>query len=230
MTRILIAEDDADLAMGLKNNLEIEGYEVEVADDGEAALRRANEWQPALLILDLMLPKVEGLQLLRSLRTRDREIAVLILTARGDEADKVRGLKLGADDYVTKPFGLLELLARVESVLRRRDPGAASGASEETVFRFGDVEVRQRARRVLKAGAPVSLRPKEFDLLVQLLRHRGTVVSRLELMKAVWGYSSAVITRTVDTHMFELRRKLETDAAHPRHIITVRSAGYRLDD
>lgn len=229
MTRILIAEDDSDLALGLKNNLEIEGYEVEVAGDGENALRRATEWQPALLILDLMLPKIEGLQLLRSLRTRDREISVLILTARGDEADKVRGLKLGADDYVTKPFGLLELLARVESVLRRRAP-PAPGAGEETVFRFGDVEVRQRARKVFKAGTPVTLRPKEFELLIQLLTRRGTVVSRLELMKAVWGYSSAVITRTVDTHMFELRRKLETDAAHPRHIVTVRSAGYRLDD
>jgi len=228
VTRILIAEDDSDLATGLRNNLEIEGYDVEVASDGETALKRAREWQPALLILDLMLPGIEGLQLLRSLRARDKATAVLILTARGDEADKVRGLKLGADDYVTKPFGLLELLARVESVLRRRDP--AAGGVEDIVLRFGDVEVRQRARKVFRCGAPVSLRPKEFDLLMHLLRHRGAVVSRLDLMNAVWGYSSAVITRTVDTHMFELRRKLENDAARPRHIVTVRSVGYRLDE
>lgn len=227
MTRILVAEDDPDLALGLKNNLEIEGYDVRVARDGAAALAAALAWQPELLILDLVMPKMEGMRVLRELRERDTRIPVLILTARGEEADKVRGLKLSADDYVTKPFGLLELLARVESLLRR---ARVPIAETSDVLRFGDVEVEPSARRVRKAGIEVALRPKEYDLLIELLRRRGEVRSRLDLMQTVWGYSSAVITRTVDTHMFELRRKLEADAAHPRHIVTVRGIGYRLDD
>jgi two-component system, OmpR family, alkaline phosphatase synthesis response regulator PhoP len=229
MTRILVAEDDPDLALGLRNNLEIEGYDVRVARDGAEALALALQWQPALLVLDLVMPKIDGMRVLRELRERNSRVAVLILTARGEEADKVRGLKLGADDYVTKPFGLLELLARVESLLRRArsEPTRETGAQ---LLQFGDVEVDPVARRVRKAGVEVALRPKEYDLLLELLRHRGEVRSRLELMQTVWGYSSAVITRTVDTHMFELRRKLEGDAARPRHIMTIRGIGYRLDD
>lgn len=227
MKRVLVAEDDPDLGLGLKNNLEIEGYEVRVARDGDEALASALQWRPDLLILDLVMPKLDGMRVLRSLRERDTKIAVLVLTARGEEADKVRGLKLGADDYVTKPFGLLELLARVESLLRR---AGESKEAETEVLHFGDIEVDPVARRVRKAGLEVALRPKEYDLLLELLRHRGEVRSRLDLMQAVWGYSSAVITRTVDTHMFELRRKLEADAARPRHIMTVRGIGYRLDD
>ena len=229
MTRVLVAEDDPDLALGLKNNLEIEGYDVRVARDGAEALAVALQWQPALLILDLVMPKIEGMRVLRELRERDSKVAVLILTARGEEADKVRGLKLGADDYVTKPFGLLELLARVESLLRRARGEPAPEATTK-LLHFGDVEVDPVARRVRKAGVEVALRPKEYDLLLELLRHRGEVRSRLDLMQTVWGYSSAVITRTVDTHMFELRRKLEADAARPRHIMTIRGIGYRLDD
>jgi two-component system, OmpR family, alkaline phosphatase synthesis response regulator PhoP len=229
MTRILVAEDDPDLALGLRNNLEIEGYDVRVARDGAEALALALQWQPALLVLDLVMPKIDGMRVLRELRERDSRIAVLILTARGEEADKVRGLKLGADDYVTKPFGLLELLARVESLLRRAR-GEPTRETASQLLQFGDVEVDPVARRVRRAGVEVALRPKEYDLLLELLRHRGEVRSRLELMQTVWGYSSAVITRTVDTHMFELRRKLEADAARPRHIMTIRGIGYRLDD
>jgi DNA-binding response OmpR family regulator len=229
VTRILVAEDDPDLALGLRNNLEIEGYEVRVARDGAEALALALEWQPALLVLDLVMPKIDGMRVLRELRERGSRVVVLILTARGEEADKVRGLKLGADDYVTKPFGLLELLARIESLLRRAR-GEPTGETASQLLHFGDVEVDPVARRVRKAGAEVALRPKEYDLLLELLRHRGEVRSRLELMQTVWGYSSAVITRTVDTHMFELRRKLEADAARPRHIMTIRGIGYRLDD
>jgi two-component system alkaline phosphatase synthesis response regulator PhoP len=229
MTRILVAEDDPDLALGLKNNLEIEGYDVRVARDGAEALANALQWRPALLILDLVMPKIDGMRVLRELREQECRVAVLILTARGEEADKVRGLKLGADDYVTKPFGLLELLARVESLLRRVR-GAATRETTSQLLQFGDVEVDPVARRVRKAGVEVTLRPKEYDLLLELLEHRGEVRSRLELMQTVWGYSSAVITRTVDTHMFELRRKLEADAARPRHIMTIRGVGYRLDD
>ncbi|HEX7113718.1 MAG TPA: response regulator transcription factor [Steroidobacter sp.] len=227
MIRILVAEDDPDLALGLRNNLEIEGYEVEVATDGEATLARARDWQPALVILDLVMPKLDGLRVLRQLRERDRRTPVLILTARGEEADKVRGLKLGADDYVTKPFGLLELLARVESLLRRAQ--ASGGSAQDAVIRFGDVEIHSQARKVLRNGSEVILRPKELDLLLELVRMRGKARTRLELMRAVWGYSAAVITRTVDTHVFELRKKLEADPARPRHIVTVRGCGYRLD-
>lgn len=230
MTRILIVEDDADLASGLRNNLEIEGYEVAVAPDGEAGLDAIARWRPALVILDLMLPGVEGLRVLRTVRATDAQIAILIVTARGGESDKVRGLKLGADDYVTKPFGLLELLARVESVLRRREAASGVDGAPDLPLRFGEIEVHRAARRVLKRGVAVPLRPKEFDLLLELLSRRGRVVSRIELMQAVWGYSSAVISRTVDTHVGELRRKLEADASHPCHITTVRGAGYRLDD
>ncbi|MEZ0471089.1 response regulator transcription factor [Luteimonas salinilitoris] len=229
MTRVLVVEDDADLAIGLRNNLEIDGYEVDIAGDGERALELAACWRPDLLVLDLTLPRIDGMHVLRRLRERDKRTAVLILTARGNEADKVRGLRLGADDYVTKPFGLLELLARIESLLRRQSVGERADAAGAPTFRFGDIEVDVAARRVSKAGAPVALRPKEFALLVQLLRRRGEVVSRLDLMKAVWGYSSSIMTRTVDTHMWELRRKLETDPARPRHIVTLRGAGYRLD-
>ena len=229
MTRILVAEDDPDLALGLRNNLEIEGYDVRVARDGAEALALVLEWQPALLVLDLVMPKIDGMRVLRELRERDSRVAVLILTARGEEADKVRGLKLGADDYVTKPFGLLELLARVESLLRRAR-GEPTRETASQLLHFGNIEVDPVARRVRKAGVEVALRPKEYDLLLELLRHRGQVRSRLELMQTVWGYSSAVITRTVDTHMFELRRKLEADAARPRHIMTIRGIGYRLDD
>ncbi len=152
---------------------------------------------------------------------------VLILTARGEEADKVRGLRLGADDYVTKPFGLLELLARVEALLRRTS--SAASAREPEVIRFGDVEVQTGPRTVLKGGRPVELAPKEFDLLVALWRRRGTVVPRQELLHSVWHYSDSAVTRTVDTHIAELRRKLEDDPAAPRYFVTVRKAGYRLE-
>jgi two-component system alkaline phosphatase synthesis response regulator PhoP len=153
---------------------------------------------------------------------------VLILTARGEEADKVRGLRLGADDYVTKPFGVLELLARVEAVLRRARPGNGNGAPGE-VLRFGDVEVCTATRAVLLERREVALTPKEYDLLLALLKRRGAVASRVELMTEVWGYSAAVLSRTVDTHIAELRRKLEPAAPEPTHILTVRKIGYRLD-
>jgi DNA-binding response OmpR family regulator len=154
---------------------------------------------------------------------------VLILTARGEEADKVRGLRLGADDYVTKPFGVLELLARVEALLRRAGNGAMGGArGKSPVERFGDVELDPSTRTVTRTGKAVYLTPMEFDLLCALLRRRGAVASRLELMREVWGHQAAVLSRTVDTHVAELRRKLEPDPTNPRHILTVRKAGYRL--
>jgi DNA-binding response OmpR family regulator len=223
VSRVLVVEDNADLAFGLRNNLEIEGYEVEVATDGRVGLAAARARAPDLVILDLMLPELDGFRVLRALREHPGGPPILILTARGEEADKVRGLKLGADDYVTKPFGLLELLARVEALLRR-----ARGAPARRRERFGDVEVDVAARAVRREGQAVDLAPKELDLLVTLLDADGAALSRLDLLKRVWGYPSAVVTRTVDTHVAELRRKLEHDPARPQHILTVRKMGYRL--
>ena len=228
-SRILIVEDNHNLAIGLRNNLEIEGYEVEVAHDGVAGLEAARDRHPDLVILDLMLPGLEGYRVLRALRDEGREMAVLILTARGEEAEKVRGLGLGADDYVTKPFGLMELLARVKAHLRRaREDGRARTQPLAPVIRFGDVVVTPSTHDVSRAGAPVALRPKEFDLLLALVRRQGGVVTRLELLREVWGYDETVVSRTVDTHVAELRRKLEDDPTNPRYILTVRKTGYRL--
>ena len=226
MTRVLIVEDNHDLAFGLRNNLEIEGYGVDVASDGPSGLAAARQLRPDLIVLDLMLPGMDGYRVLRQLRDDGLTMPVLILTARGEEADKVRGFRLGADDYVTKPFGLMELLARVEALLRRTRP--ASAASSTAVQQFGEVEVDPATRSVRRNGEAVALTPMEFDLLVALLRRHGAVASRLELLKEVWGHSSAVLTRTVDTHIGELRRKLERDPSTPRYILTVRKAGYRL--
>jgi DNA-binding response OmpR family regulator len=228
MTYLLVVEDNVDLAYGLRNNLEIEGYEVDLACDGLAGLAKARARQPDLLVLDLMLPGADGFRVLKTLRDEGAQYPVLILTARGEESDKVRGLKLGADDYVTKPFGVLELLARVEALLRRAGPRGGNGGSH-VIFRFGDVEVHTATHAVLKADREVALTPKEYDLLVALLRREGAVASRLELMTEVWGYSAAVLSRTVDTHIAELRRKLEPEATEPLHILTVRKIGYRLD-
>jgi DNA-binding response OmpR family regulator len=228
MKRVLVIEDNRDLAYGLRNNLEIEGYEVDVAEDGPNGLLRARTGAPDLIILDLMLPGMDGFRVLRSLREEGRRTPVLILTARGEEADKVRGLRLGADDYVTKPFGVLELLARVEALMRRASVVTSPPEAEPLVERFGDVEVQCASRTVLRHGQPVPLTPKEYELLLALIRRRGAVASRVELLTEVWGYSAAVLSRTVDTHVAELRRKLEDDLQAPRHILTVRKAGYRL--
>jgi two-component system, OmpR family, alkaline phosphatase synthesis response regulator PhoP len=231
MTHILVIEDNPDLAFGLRNNLEIEGYEVSVAGDGPSGLARALETTPDLVVLDLMLPGMDGFRVLRAMREQGRQMPVLMLTARGEEADKVRGLSLGADDYVTKPFGVLELLARVKALLRRTGAGSGDGQAapaRAAPQRFGEVEVDASTRSVTRAGESVPLAPLEFDLLVALLRRDGAVVSRLDLLREVWGYRAVVVTRTVDTHIAELRRKLEHDPATPRHILTVRKTGYRL--
>ena len=225
MSSVLIIEDNADLAYGLRNNLEIEGYEVEVALDGADGLARAQAMKPDLVILDLMLPGLDGYRVLKSLRDGGEQVPVLILTAHGAEADKVRGFRLGADDYVTKPFGLLELMARVAALLRRTSRGGADSPAREQI---GEIEIDLRTREVTRRGAVVPLTPMEFDLLLALVRRDGAIATRLELLRDVWGHSAAVLTRTVDTHIAELRRKLEADPAEPRHILTVRKAGYRI--
>jgi DNA-binding response OmpR family regulator len=228
MPRILIVEDNPDLAYGLRTGLEIEGYDVQVADDGESGLERAKAWGPDLVMLDLMLPGMDGYRVLRTLREAGSNVPVLILTARGEEADKVLGFRLGADDYVTKPCGVLELLARVGALLRRsRISDRTNGVDGHE--RFGSVEINPASRTVLKEGTPVALSPKEFDLLLALVRRRGAVASRVELLREVWGHRVEVMTRTVDIHIAELRRKLEDDPSNPRHILTVWKAGYRLE-
>ena len=227
MTKVLVIEDNANLAFGLTRSLESEGYEVEAAEDGVRGFEMAKSSNCDLILLDLMLPGMDGYTILKKLRAEGKDVPVLILTARGEEADKVFGFRLGADDYVTKPFSLSELLARVQAILRRAK--AAERREGEAIEEFGEVSINTLARSVKKADAEVQLTPKEFDLLLALVRRRGAVVSRLELLKEVWGHQAEVMTRTVDIHIAELRRKLEHDPSTPVHILTVWKAGYRLE-
>ena len=226
MTRVLVVEDNANLAFGLTRSLESEGYQVEAAEDGVRGLEMARTTNPDLVVLDLMLPGMDGYTILKKLRAEGKDVPVLILTARGEEADKVFGFRLGADDYVTKPFSLSELLARVQAILRRVK--SADRRDGEAVEEFGDVCINTLARSVKKSESEIALTPKEFDLLLALVRRRGAVASRIELLKEVWGHQAEVMTRTVDIHIAELRRKLEDDPSTPKHILTVWKAGYRL--
>jgi DNA-binding response OmpR family regulator len=219
--RILLVEDNPDLAFGLRTSLEIEGYEVLHAETGRAGLATASADAPDLVVLDLMLPEMSGYEVLRRLRRERHEMPVLILTAKGEEADKVQGFRLGADDYVVKPVGVLEFLARVEALLRRAQPRTAGGVS-----RFGDLEVDGDRRTAAVAGREIELSPLEFDLLSALAQRRGNLVSRPELLKEVWGYRSIVESRTVDTHIAKLRAKI--DEGERSRIVTVRKKGYRL--
>jgi len=224
VTNILIVEDSEDLAFGLRNNLEFEGYDVSVVHDGKTGLEMATSNPPDLMILDLTLPELDGLNVLEGIRKTGSKLPILLLTARQEELDKVRGLKLGADDYVTKPFGLMELLARVEALLRR-----SGGERNPEVIKVGELEIDVAARIVLKGGERVDLAPRELDLLLALIEHRGRVVSRQHLLSEVWGHQGQVVTRTVDTHIAELRRKLEPDTRKPSYIQTARKAGYRFE-
>jgi two-component system alkaline phosphatase synthesis response regulator PhoP len=225
MTRVLVVEDNADLAFAVTTALESEGFAVTVASTGPEGVERARERDADIIILDLMLPGFDGYRVIRTLRGDGIETPILVLTARGEEADKVKGLRLGADDYVTKPFGAMELLARVEALLRRSRLSVPVPALDH----FGEVEVNRQARTVKRRGEAVALTPKEFDLLVALMDRAGAVVPRSKLLSAVWGYQQHVSTRTVDIHVSELRAKLEPNPAQPVHIITVRKTGYRFE-
>ncbi len=228
MPTVLIIEDNPDLAFGLVNNLEIDGHHVELVQDGAQGLERVRSLRPDLVILDLMLPALNGYEVLKRMRESGLQTPVLILSARSEEADKLRGFRYGADDYVTKPFSLLEMLARVDALLRRSRAEAAVADAAGEVRRFGDVEVDTATHAVRKRGLEVTLSPKAYELLCALLALNGKVVSRSDLLKRVWGFRTAVMSRTVDTHIVELRRKLEDDPSNPRHILTVRKTGYRL--
>jgi DNA-binding response OmpR family regulator len=224
---ILLVEDNEDLAFGLSRSLEGEGHEVVVAGDGAIAVERAVALKPALMILDLMLPSLSGYEVLKAVRAAGLTMPVLILSARGEEMDKLHGFRLGADDYVTKPFRVSEVLARVAVHLRRSTaPGQRDG---DSVYRFGNVEVRPTARTVTRGGESVALKPREYDLLLKFLEKPGVVLSRVRLLREVWTHQADVLTRTVDMHVAELRRKLEADPSSPRHFVTVWKSGYRFD-
>jgi DNA-binding response OmpR family regulator len=226
-SRILVVEDNTALAEGIEYNLKLEGYDVKIAESGTDAIAMAESWDPELVILDLMLPGVDGYQVLRSIRGRGSYVPVIILSARGEEADKVRGFRLNADQYVTKPFGVVELLERVGALLRR-SAATTNGRKDKSEERFGDVVVDLASRAVSRKGEPCDLTPKAYDLLLALLRREGAVATRKELLTEVWGYGAFVMSRTVDSHVAELRRKLEAHPAEPKHIVTVWKIGYRF--
>lgn len=227
MKRVLVVEDQKDLATLLAHNLRHEGLDVRSVADGREAVPAVRTWDPDLVILDLMLPGVDGFEVLRGIRGEGRDVPVLILSARGEEQDKIRGFRLDADQYVTKPFSLVELLERVHALLRRAD--RPTRGAEHGSLSFGDVTVDPGARTVVRRGETVPLSPKAFDLLLSLVRRDGRVASRTELLREVWGYGPLVLSRTVDSHIAELRRRLEEDPANPRHIVTVFKVGYRFE-
>jgi len=224
MSNILLIEDNKAYASMVASNLEREGYIVALAATGVEGLEKARVEKPDLIILDLMLPTMNGFTVLQRLRDEGHDTPVLVMTALGTEEEKLRGFGLGADDYVVKPCGLLEILARVRALLKR----AGAGAEPRLEARIDDLSIDFAARIVSRAGSPITLRPKEFDLLAALVRHRGRVVSRAELLREVWGYTSDTQSRTIETHLAALRERLGDDPQAPRYIVTVRGAGYRL--
>jgi DNA-binding response OmpR family regulator len=223
MVRVLVVEDEASLALGLEDDLKLEGYEVEVVGDGETASRRAQEGSFDLIILDVMLPRKDGFEVCRELRRAGLRTPVILLTAKTQESDKVLGLELGADDYVTKPFSPRELRARVKAALRR-----AAGEMPE-IYRFGDVEVDFTRCELRRAGKAVEITPIEFKLLAAFIRHRGHTLSRDKLLDEVWGRGTFVTDRVVDTHITNLRKKIEPKPSEPRLLVSLRGMGYRFD-
>jgi DNA-binding response OmpR family regulator len=226
MSRVLIADDEPAIVMAIRDELTFEGFDTETATTGPEALTRARQWRPDVLLLDLMLPGQNGYDVCRTLRPEQPDLWIIMLTVRHQEADRLTGFQSGADDYVTKPFSLRELVSRIHVGLRRRSPGAAAANGR---FTFGDLEVDLPARRVLRAGAAIDLTPKEFDILALLIARAGAVVSRDEFLDQVWGKEVYVTHRTVDTHLSSLRRKIEADPETPALIVGVRGVGYRFD-
>jgi DNA-binding response OmpR family regulator len=230
MAKILLIEDNGELAEAIRHNLEFEGYEVGVAVDGPEGIEKVRSFQPDAIILDVMLPRADGFQVLRTIRGEGVQTPVMMLTALGEEADQVRAYRLDADQYVTKPFRLLELLERLAMMLRRAQasvPAAAPPGDSE--LHFGSVIADPVSRRVMKNGKEIAVTPRALDLLFALAARPGTVFSRHDLLRIVWKHQADVVTRTVDSHISELRQKLEDSPDAPKHIITVWKAGYRFD-
>ncbi|HOE12742.1 MAG TPA: response regulator transcription factor [bacterium] len=223
MTRILIVEDEPDMRRGLEDNLQFEGYATVSTSNGLEGLRLARQDKFDLIILDLMLPGMDGLDLCRQLKREGSSTPIIMLTAKGSESDRVMGLEVGADDYITKPFSLRELLARVKAILRRS--GALSSLSE---FQFDDIYLHFGRYEATKGGRPLQLSPREFEILRLLAEHRGEIVTRERFLEEVWGYESAPSTRTVDNHIAKLRQKIEADPDNPKYIITVHRMGYKF--
>jgi DNA-binding response OmpR family regulator len=229
--RILVIEDDPSISLGLRMNLGAEGYEVGLAEDGRAGLDRATGERWDVIILDIMLPKLNGFEVIKHLRSVGNDTPVLMLSAKSAETDKVMGLDLGAEDYITKPFGIAEVLARVKVALRRRPPAQAAVAptsSNSAVYRFGDIEVDPRTREVRRRGELVEMTATEFDILETLVLAGGSVLSRRQIFERVWGPNHHGTPRTIDNFVAQLRQKLEPDSERPQHIVTVRGIGYRL--
>ena len=224
--RVLIVEDDPSIMLGLRINLENEGYAVLSAEDGEKGLALARAEQPDLVILDVMLPKLNGLQVLQTIRREGISMPIIVLSARTGEMDKVTGLELGAEDYVAKPFSLAELLARVRAALRR---GPRAVDKHRTGYEFGDVRIDAAARTVARGGAVVEMTATEFDLLLCLVEARGVALGREAIFARVWGPNHHGTQRTIDNFIQQLRAKLEPDPQRPRHLVTVRGVGYRFD-
>jgi DNA-binding response OmpR family regulator len=224
MTRILIVEDEPNMVAGLRDNFEFEGYDVITAPDGVAGLERALNEAPDLVILDVMMPRMSGLDVCKQLKTKRPSVPIIMLTARGQEVDKVVGLELGADDYVTKPFSIRELLARVKAVLRR----SKTAPKEQEKYYFGEVEVNVKSCQVSRSGKELEFSSKEFELLKYFLCHPGEALSRDRLLEDVWGYDRFPTTRTVDAHIVRLRQKVEPKPEEPRFILTVHGTGYKF--
>jgi two-component system alkaline phosphatase synthesis response regulator PhoP len=222
--KILVVEDEPNMVAGLRDNFEFEGYQVITARDGVEGLQRALDESPDLVVLDVMMPKMSGLEVCKQLRAKRGSIPIIMLTARGQEVDKVVGLELGADDYVTKPFSIRELLARVKAVLRR----TSVVPKDQDRRSFGEVEVDLRKCRVLKSGKAIDISSKEFELLKYFIVHSGETLSRDRLLEDVWGYDNYPTTRTVDTHLVRLRQKLEPNPDQPQYFLTVHGTGYRF--
>ena len=232
-TRILVIEDEPDLRAGLQHNLELEGFAVDTAGDGKVGLRKALNDGQSLILLDLMLPELSGIEVLRQLRDAGKTTPVIIVSAKGQDRDKVQGLELGADDYLSKPFGLHELTARIRAVLRRTQIGARAGAGDRPavsgVMRFPDLVVDWRRFSIVRDGTETQLSRYEAEILRMLVERRGEVVSRQDLLRKVWGYVHLPTTRTVDNHIARLRKKVETSPDEPVHVITVHGIGYRFE-
>ena len=224
MTKILIVEDEPNMVAGLRDNFEFEGYEVLTAADGIAGLECALQQSPDIILLDVMMPRMSGLEVCKQLKAKRPAIPIIMLTARGQEVDKVVGLELGADDYVTKPFSIRELLARVKAVLRR----ARSIPDQKARYNFGDVELDLHSCQVSRQGKLLDFSSKEFELLKYFLLHPGQTLSRDQLLEEVWGYEHFPTTRTVDAHIVRLRQKVEPKPEEPRFILTVHGTGYKF--